>query len=47
MDGRVSPLGEPLEREIAATDASIDDLVFKLYDITEKERRIIEGTPHH
>ena len=33
-----------LEREIAATDAEIDDLVFKLYDITDKEREIVEGT---
>jgi hypothetical protein len=33
-----------VKREIAATDAEIDDLVFKLYDITEKEREIVEGT---
>lgn len=32
-----------LEREIAATEAEIDDLVFKLYCITGEERRIIEG----
>ena len=32
-----------LEREIATTDAEIDDLVFKLYGITNDERRIIEG----
>jgi hypothetical protein len=33
-----------VNREIAATDAEIDDLVFKLYDITAKEREIIEET---
>ena len=31
------------EREIAATDAEIDDLVYELYDITVEERKIIEG----
>jgi type I restriction-modification system DNA methylase subunit len=31
-----------LDREIAATDAEIDDLVFTLYGITKEERRIIE-----
>lgn len=32
-----------LEREIAATDAEIDDLVYELYGITDKERKIIDG----
>jgi predicted transcriptional regulator len=32
-----------VKREIAATDAEIDDLVFKLYDVTEKEREIVEA----
>jgi hypothetical protein len=31
-----------LEREIAASDAEIDDLVFKFYDITDKECTMIE-----
>jgi hypothetical protein len=31
------------DREIAATDAEIDDLVCELYGITEEERRIVEG----
>jgi hypothetical protein len=35
---------QPVKREIAATDAEIDDLVFKLYDITERDREIVEGT---
>jgi type I restriction-modification system DNA methylase subunit len=32
-----------LEREIAATDAAIDELVYELYGITDDERRIIES----
>jgi hypothetical protein len=31
------------DREIAATDAEIDNLVYELYGITEEERKIIEG----
>ncbi|MGA3325782.1 MAG: hypothetical protein ABSF45_15020 [Terriglobia bacterium] len=34
---------ERVDREIAATDAEIDDLVYQLYGITEEERKIIEG----
>ena len=32
-----------LEQEIAATDAEIDRLVYRLYDLTEEEIRIVEG----
>jgi len=32
-----------LDREIAATDAAIDELVYELYGITDDERRIIES----
>jgi len=32
-----------LDREIAATDAEIDNLVYELYGITDEERKIIEG----
>lgn len=32
-----------VEREIAAADERIDDIVYKLYGITEEERKIIEG----
>jgi len=32
-----------LERQIVRTDGQIDDLVYQLYGITEKERKIIEG----
>jgi hypothetical protein len=33
-----------LEREFAGNDAKIDDLVLKLYGITDEERRVIEGS---
>ncbi len=34
-----------IERDIAATDGRIDRLVYELYGLTEKERRIVdEGT---
>jgi len=42
--GKLAPSElERLEREIAATDAEIDDLVYELYGITDDERKIIEG----
>jgi len=34
---------ERLEREIAATDAEIDDLTYEPYGITEEERKAIEN----
>jgi len=34
---------EQLQREIAATDAQIDQLVYELYGLTDEEIRIIEG----
>ncbi len=43
--GKLAPSElDNLERQIAATDAEIDDSVFKLYEITAKEREIIEGS---
>lgn len=33
------------EREIASTDAEIDELVYDLYGITDNEREVIEGAP--
>ncbi len=30
-----------LDREIAATDGEIDDLVYELYGITDEERKVI------
>ena len=42
--GRLAPSElDRLEREIAAADAEIDNLVYELYGITNEERRIIEG----
>jgi len=32
-----------LERDIAATDAEIDNLVYELYGITDEERKVIES----
>ncbi len=34
---------EPIERQIAATDKKIDDLVYQLYRLTEEEIKIVEG----
>ena len=33
-----------LERDIEKTDREIDDLVYKIYNITEAERKIIEAS---
>jgi hypothetical protein len=33
-----------IEEEIAKTDKQIDDIVYRLYDIDEAERRSIEGS---
>jgi hypothetical protein len=33
-----------VDREMAATDNQIDELVYELYGITDDERKIIEGT---
>jgi hypothetical protein len=42
--GRLAPTElERIEREIASTDAEIDELVYELYGITEEERKIIEA----
>jgi len=34
---------ESIERQIAATDKKIDDLVYKLYGLTPEEIAIVEG----
>lgn len=42
--GKLAPSQvDRVDREIAATDAEIDDLVYELYAITDEERGIIEG----
>ena len=33
-----------LQRQVEATDASIDKLVYELYGLTEDEIKIVEGT---
>lgn len=33
-----------LEREIAAREEEMDELVYELYGITDGERKIVEGT---
>ena len=43
--GKLAPSElDRLEREIATTDAEIDELVYELYGITDDEREIVEGT---
>ena len=34
---------EPIERQIAATDKKIDELVYELYGLTEEEIKMVEG----
>jgi hypothetical protein len=42
--GKLAPSElERVEREIAATDAEIDKLVYELYGITAEERKITQG----
>jgi hypothetical protein len=42
--GKLAPSqAERVDREIAATDAEIDNLVYELYGITDEERKVIEG----
>lgn len=42
--GKLAPSElDRLEREIAATDREIDELVYELYGVTAEERKIIEG----
>ncbi len=34
---------DQIQREIDKTDKEIDNIVYKLYNITDEERKIIEG----
>jgi len=34
---------EKIQREIAVTDEKIDEIIYGLYEVTDKERKIIEG----
>jgi hypothetical protein len=42
--GKLAPSElDRLEREIALTDAQIDELVYELYGVTDEERKIIDA----
>jgi len=42
--GKLAPSElDRVEREIAATDRAIDELVYELYGITDEEQKIIAG----
>ncbi|MDD5025472.1 MAG: hypothetical protein PHN79_10275 [Methanoregula sp.] len=43
QDARLEQDKTQLSRQIAATDASIDKLVYELYGLTEEEIAIVEG----
>ena len=43
QDARLDHDKELLSRQVEATDASIDELVYELYGLTEEEIRLVEG----
>ena len=42
-EGGTPQESEMIQREIEATDAQIDRLVYELYGLTEEEIRVVEG----
>jgi len=44
QDARLEQEKTQLSRQIAATDAAIDKLVYELYGLTEEEIAIVEGS---
>jgi hypothetical protein len=42
-EARIPQTAEMLRRQIEATDRQIDQLVYQLYDLTEKEIKIVES----
>ncbi len=38
---------ERIQRQIAATDQAIDELVYELYELTDEEIVIVEGAAEH
>jgi hypothetical protein len=44
QDARLEQEKTLLARQIEATDAAIDKLVYELYGLTEEEIKIVEGT---
>ena len=43
LKGAVGREREELERRIKRTDGDIDELVYRLYGLTEEEIRVVEG----
>jgi len=43
QDARLEEEKTMLSRQIEATDASIDKLVYELYGLTEEEIKVVEG----
>jgi hypothetical protein len=43
QDARVDHEKTLLQRQIEATDAAIDKLVYELYGLTDEEIKIVEG----
>jgi hypothetical protein len=43
QDARLEPEKTLLSRQIEATDAAIDKLVYELYGLTEEEIGVVEG----
>ena len=43
LKGAVGREREELERRIKRMDREIDELVYRLYGLTEEERRVVEG----
>ena len=44
LPGKMGQEKTVMERQIAATDAQIDKLVYELYGLTDEEIAIVEGT---
>jgi hypothetical protein len=44
QDARLEQERTMLSRQIVATDASIDTLVYELYGLTEEEIKIVDGS---
>ena len=42
FEGYLSGEREPVERQIAATDKQIDELVYQLYGLTEEGIKVVE-----
>ena len=45
-DAKLPHIKTTIQRQIDATDKQIDQLVYKLYGLTEEEIKIVESEPH-